>query len=148
MRRVESSIHLVAEPASAGQARRFVAGTLASWGADGAVESVELLVSELVTNSVLHAGTPVDLTLACENGLLHVEVHDDSPAIPRPRRFHAEAATGRGLRLVESIATRWGVEKVPDDGKVVWFDLDTSVFAAGPDPVSFAEPDLDAWGDL
>ncbi len=82
-----------------------------------------LLVSELVTNAVLHTRTDPDVTLRLNDGRLWIGVRDGSPVTPAPKRYGPEAATGRGLQLVEQVAARWGVEKA-SSGKVVWFELD------------------------
>jgi len=82
-----------------------------------------LLASELTTNAVLHARTELRLAYRALPGGLRVEVGDSSPAMPIAKRYGLEAATGRGLTLLGSLAQRWGIDIVPD-GKVVWFELD------------------------
>src|SRR5206468_2951238 len=84
--------------------------------------AAELLVSELVTNAVLHART--DLTVAVERRgeNVRVSVSDGSARQPRLRHHSVEAGTGRGLLLVERMARRWGVEPA-GTGKVVWFEV-------------------------
>jgi hypothetical protein len=86
-------------------------------------ESAVLLVSELVTNAVLHTRTGPEITLRLNEDRLWVGVHDGSPVTPAPKRYGPNAATGRGLQLVEQVAARWGVER-DVSGKVVWFELD------------------------
>lgn len=110
-------------PASAARARRFVDDTLRGWGCDGFVDAARLLVSELVTNGVLHARTDMELVLTVVRGDLRAEVHDSSPAPPVVRHYEDEAMTGRGLGLLDQLADRWGVDAV-EGGKVVWFELD------------------------
>ena len=104
---------------SPSDARAFVAERLSAWGLedDGAVS---LAVSELVTNGLLHARTPMTLTVAAEEGeVVRLEVTDGSVQQPRGRRFTVESGTGRGLRLLDSLSEEWGV--VPrDGGKTVW----------------------------
>lgn len=90
---------------------------------DQATSDATLLVSELVTNAVLHAETAeVELRLAFDGGLLHVEVADDDRRTPDPDRT-GRLEGGRGLQLVASVAQRWGAAVRPGAGKVVWFDL-------------------------
>ncbi len=97
----------------------FVAATLDEWGRDGG-DAVLLLVSELTTNALLHARTTMTVTVTDEGaGSVLLAVADESAAVPRGRRFSAESATGRGLRLVESMSSAWGVE-VDGAGKTVW----------------------------
>ena len=69
-----------------------------------------LLVTELVTNAVLHARTAIVLIVDVGPGRVFLRVRDGSDAIPAPRRYGVEAATGRGLALVEQLATAWGVD--------------------------------------
>ena len=115
---------LPADPSSAGAARRFVRHTLEEWGLDRLEEACTLLVSELVTNVVLHARTRCEVRLRREGSGVRVDVVDDNPQLPSAKRHDADAATGRGLQLVERLAHRWGSSPAPDgDGKVVWFSL-------------------------
>lgn len=99
-------------------ARRFVADSLTDNGRDP--DTAVLLVSELVTNAVVHAETPIRLTLRYEGPLVKIEVHDDSDRMPIAREVEADATSGRGLKLVEAFADEWGVRPIPGDGKVVW----------------------------
>jgi anti-sigma regulatory factor (Ser/Thr protein kinase) len=82
-----------------------------------------LLTSEAVTNALLHASDRARLRVrAAPEGLL-VEIEDDSEALPRgPRASDPDALGGRGLRLVDELATRWGYYP-SRPGKVVWFHL-------------------------
>ena len=103
-------------------ARRHAREQLRHSGAD--VDTVVLLVSEVVTNAVLHARSDVFLTVSDEGETARVEVRDSSPVRPRVHRFAVESATGRGLRLLDLLAKRWGVESDPrTGGKIVWFDV-------------------------
>lgn len=116
-------ISLPAHPRSTRDARRFVRDTLHQWRLDDLSPEAELLASELVTNVVLHAGTPFEVSLTRDDSLpLRVEVRDGSRRAPRRHRYSEEAATGRGLMLVESLALRHGVE-IDGEGKLVWFEL-------------------------
>ena len=83
---------------------------------------VELLVSELVTNAVLHAGTDVELVVRRLRKGVRVEVLDRSTRPPVPRAYDDEAMTGRGLALVRELSRVWGVDE-RKDGKVVWFEV-------------------------
>ena len=118
----EATLALRPVPASAATARQFVDTTLGGWGCDGFVDASRLLVSELVTNAVLHARTEFTLVLRLIRGGVRVEVHDGSQAVPVVRHYEDEAMTGRGLALVDQLAARWGVEE-SGAGKVVWFEL-------------------------
>ena len=103
-------------------ARRFVRDGLILLGASGACDDAEALVSELATNAVLHARTTYTITISRNDRTLRVQVHDASPAVPRQRSYGRVATTGRGLRLLSSIASAWGVDR-ETDGKTVWFEL-------------------------
>lgn len=117
---------------SARAARTFVRGALNGPGSDafGDVRDdvryvVELLVGELVTNAVLHARTGLHLRLHIADGRVRVEVGDGSARLPRVNdAYDTEAQTGRGLALVERLASCWGVDRTADgSGKVVWFEV-------------------------
>jgi anti-sigma regulatory factor (Ser/Thr protein kinase) len=122
-------IVLHAEPASVGTARRFCAGTLGRWGASrNLVDSACLLVSELVTNAILHAGTTCELTVTgpadASRGVIRIEVTDGDAATPVTKRYdvEVEAGSGRGLQLVEALSQRFGTRQV-DAGKAVWCEM-------------------------
>jgi GAF domain-containing protein/anti-sigma regulatory factor (Ser/Thr protein kinase) len=102
------------------------------------VECAALLTSELVTNAVLHAGTPLSVTLHLLADRIRVDVADGSGTIPAVKEYSADAATGRGLTLFNTLASDWGVQVVPG-GKIVWFELpvDYSVSPSGVSDGSF-----------
>lgn len=109
---------------SAGAARRFVGEMLRRWRFESVIESVQLLTSELVTNAVLHAGTEVQVVLEARDQTVHVEVIDQIKRSPVARDTPFDILqTGRGLTLLASMTSAWGVEPT-DCGKSVWFDLD------------------------
>lgn len=109
--------------AAASEARAVVTGVLESQLDERRLEDVRLLVSELVTNGVLHghadAGETLRLTIACD-GKLRVDVIDPGdgfvPGAPR-----SEAVGGWGLMLVDELADRWGVTR--NGSTHVWFEL-------------------------
>jgi two-component sensor histidine kinase len=86
-----------------------------------AKQTVALVVSELVTNCVQHAGTEFRLTVRREAGQVHVEVTDGSAQQPTPQHPLPSQPHGRGLQIVDLLARRWGVipAKV-GSGKTVW----------------------------
>ena len=97
--------------------------TLDAWGVDGETqEDCELLVSELVTNAVIHAHSGAVVSMEGDHDLVRVSVRDDSRAAPALRDCGPEEIAGRGLQLVNCIAQRWGVNTV-SGGKSVWFEL-------------------------
>lgn len=145
------------------QVRRWVRSRLSGADPMGVLDDVELVVTELVSNTVLHAPGPVEITLGrSECGNLRVEVTDTWPTVPERRSVASGGTTGRGLNLVEALSDSWGVGPRADGrtGKTVWcefgqgrdaaqqtaldepreLDLD-AVLAAFVDPAD-AEPDL------
>jgi anti-sigma regulatory factor (Ser/Thr protein kinase) len=86
------------------------------------VEDAVLLVSELVTNSVLHGGQPVVVAVDCDGDALQVRVRDGSSVLPARRAVDPGDEGGRGLALVDTLSSDWGVDPQPD-GKHVWFVL-------------------------
>ena len=109
------------EDAAPGRARRLARRALSRWGMEDLSDSVELLVSEVVTNAVRYASRPVTLRLL-RTDVLRCEVGDDVPQLPRLRQARATDEGGRGLYLVNKLARRWGATRL-STGKVVWFEL-------------------------
>ncbi|MFE9424543.1 ATP-binding protein [Kitasatospora sp. NPDC006697] len=128
MQVVQVQLAVAADAAEVGRARQWVRGRLLALGADptaGYAETLVLLVSELVTNAVVHTGRPAVLRLHWPEhaGPVRVEVADASGTAPLPRHACGEATNGRGLELVELLAVRWGW--VPEGaGKLVWCEVD------------------------
>lgn len=121
------SVRIVLPPESASvpQARRFVADQLGDLSPD-TVDVARLLVSEIVTNAVLHAGTELVLTLERGESTVQVQIEDGNPLLPVVRSHGPDAGTGRGLHVLDRMASRWGTSEV-DGGKIVWFEIPTTV---------------------
>jgi anti-sigma regulatory factor (Ser/Thr protein kinase) len=117
---------LPCEGRSAGLARSYVRETLGAWGQSQLADTAALLVSELVTNAVLHARTPLHLSLRLHPNRVRVEVGDGNPAQPAMQKPDPLSPGGRGLVLVDRLAPTWGVEERAA-GKVVWFELPITV---------------------
>ena len=121
---------LPCDASSVAAARRLVRGQLASDSAGAArrsdreemIDAATLLLSELVTNAIVHARTNVEVHLVIDDLMLRAEVSDGNPALPEPRRPNGLNGTGRGLQLIDRLASRWGVQ-TSDAGKTVWFEL-------------------------
>lgn len=128
MRTVRSAeITLDPHPASVGRARRWLSHQLEAWGLENLDYDASVVLSELVTNAVLHAKTQIELTLSHDK-TLRLEVRDSSLAPPAARGAGSSSSTGRGLHLVAALTTSWGYD-TSGDGKVVWAefgDVDTS----------------------
>jgi two-component sensor histidine kinase len=160
---VQVQLAVQADPAEVGRARRWVRSRLQGQGVEPdeqLAETLVLVVSELVTNAVVHTGCPAVLRLSmpvCCSGaggagaanraapegdgvLVRVEVADASQAAPAPRHAAGDATNGRGLELVEMLCDRWGW--YPDgSGKRVWCEIGSAPEAGqalGPAPVASA----------
>lgn len=138
------SVHIVLAPESASVplARRFVADQLAHLPPE-TVDLARLLVSEVVTNAVLHARSDATLTLEWNETTVQVRVVDTNPVLPVVRSHGADAGTGRGLHVIDRLASNWGAEPLPD-GKVVWFEIPATGNSDRPDrPQAGGESRLD-----
>lgn len=133
-RRARDRIVLPPEPASAARGRRLVRHFLAENDLDALVDTATLLVSEVVTNAVVHAATAVELSFQLTPRGAWVGVHDRSSVLPGVRYYDDSSMTGRGLGLVELLADAWGVD-ARTDGKLVWFTV------AGPGAAPVPAPD-------
>ncbi|MCW2569463.1 MAG: hypothetical protein JWN54_3560 [Mycobacterium sp.] len=144
---VERGLQLGDEPDAVPRARRFTAVALATVACPGLRADAELVVSELVTNAILHGTGPVALRVAPRPDGVRVEVQDGNRATPVRALSNPDAMTGRGIALVESLARRWGVEPV-ERGKVVWAELFAEDCAEVPPAVDLdVEALLQAWDD-
>ena len=118
----ERHIDLAAHARSPAQARTFVRETLKDWGYMEVEPEVSLAVTELVTNALVHADSPSSLSLSDLEGSVRIVVHDNEPQLPHV--VHAEDGDthGRGLAMIDALATCWGVE-MDERGKIVWLDI-------------------------
>jgi serine phosphatase RsbU (regulator of sigma subunit)/anti-sigma regulatory factor (Ser/Thr protein kinase) len=124
----ELTLDLPPTPESAGAAREALA-PLGERLSDGQLETVRLLVTELITNSVKHGepgDSPVQVIVTLTEGAVRVEVSDAGPGFEPPPRPDEplESPSGWGLYLVDRLAHRWGVDT--SEGSAVWFELDRS----------------------
>lgn len=103
-------------------ARRFAVRTLESWGVEEVVDEASVVVTELASNSVLHARSSYELRLTLGAHAVRVEVTDHGPGTPEPRAFTEGGESGRGLLMVAALSVSWGVER-STAGKTVWAEL-------------------------
>ena len=114
---------LPADVSSVRSARTLVLEALGDDG-DDLLFALELLVSEVVSNALVHASSAPRIEAQLGPDTVRVAVYDDDPTLPARRLPDVERPGGRGLHLLDRLATRWGAESVDDGGKVVWFELD------------------------
>jgi hypothetical protein len=129
---LRSYLELRALPESVGSARRHARATLRDWRLDGLTDTVELLVSEVITNAVHASADRADRPsppraswlrcwLTSDRDRVLIQVWDGDRGTPARRRADPDAEAGRGLLLVESLSTRWGwYAPAGLRGKVVW----------------------------
>ncbi len=109
------------EPATVAGARQFVSSVLQEWGLPAG--DVPLLVSELATNAVLHARSEFSVTVWAMRRHVRVEVTDGNSRVPVVSAVPLDAHSGRGLLLLQSLASAWGVDRTNDTGKTIWFEV-------------------------
>ncbi len=110
------------DAASVPGARRFVRGVLVDAGQERWLDEAQLAVSELSTNAMLHAHTPFEVTVQVDAEGVYIQVWDDEPVLPARRHSDETSTTGRGLELVQAVASCFGFQVVGPT-KVVWFCL-------------------------
>jgi anti-sigma regulatory factor (Ser/Thr protein kinase) len=123
------TVHLPNEVGSVGRARHWVDGVLRGWELGALSPDAMLLVSELVTNVIVHARTPVEVSIELDDEVVTVSVCDGSDELPVLGAVDEEPG-GLGLNLVDRLAGRWGSERSgagSRSGKVVWFELPVGV---------------------
>lgn len=121
------------------RARRLVRSSLRDWP-DQVRADTELVVSELVTNALLHGEAPVTIRVSV-GATVRVEVTDAGRSAPILLQRNTDAMTGRGLAMVAALASGWGVEPVPGGGKTVWAELPRRPGQDVPAAVTGSAPD-------
>ena len=119
------SVNLGDDLRSAGIARACVKDALA--GHPDSVRDVAILLAdELVTNALVHGEGDIGLRVDVSQGAVRVDVFDEAQGAPVIRKVTPGHTHGRGMRIVDSLASSWGVDELPS-GKNVWFRLDFAV---------------------
>lgn len=118
----EVQVELPGDLTAAGAARAATRRVLPGWRLSAMLEPVLLVVSELVGNAVRHGRPPVDLRLRRIGTGIRIDVHDESPepGTAASGLVAADAEGGRGLLLVDALASETGVDQIEGDGKRVW----------------------------
>lgn len=134
------------EASAASRGRRWVVQRVRELGLADLEDTVALLTSEVVTNAVLHAGTPAEVSVRTDGAGVRVEVVDGSTTPPLRRLGYSRTSTtGRGCLLLDRLATRWGWAPL-SDGKVTWFVVELE--PDRPDQVEpTAEELMAAWDE-
>ena len=118
-----AQVTLPADLQAARKARSFLDRTWCGNHHSALLDEARLLVSELVTNAVVHGAPPIALRVECDGSTeLVVAVSDGNPVPPLRRELTDDAASGRGIALVDLLSDRWGVD-VTGAGKTTWFRL-------------------------
>ncbi|GAA3017737.1 SpoIIE family protein phosphatase [Streptomyces drozdowiczii] len=119
-----ASLDLLGGIEAAPRARAFATGVLASWRFPVELCDLGVLAAgELVANSLQHGTPPMRLGLRRTDRRLIIEVTDGDDHLPRRRRAEPADEAGRGITIVESIATSWGSRRTPGGGKAVWCEF-------------------------
>jgi len=137
-----AELRLGAELDAVPRARRFAVAALESQP-EPVVGDAAVIVTELLTNAVLHGEPPVTLRVRHLDDRIRIEVEDTGRNMPVTVRHSTEAMTGRGLPLVAALSASWGVDK-QRVGKAVWAELTPESAAAMPSDAAFDDADLDA----
>jgi DNA-binding NarL/FixJ family response regulator len=119
----EVALHLEPASRSAREARAFTREALDQWQLTSITDDALLVVTELVTNAVTHAGSDCELRLSFDAHALRIEVADRGSGTPDPLPPSYTRNHGRGLHLIDAVTSAWGVEPTPPDGKKVWAEI-------------------------
>lgn len=119
----ETSRVLPPEPSSVRAARAFVTETLAGTSGEDCSDTAGLLVSELATNALVHARSPLRVHVRVDGVQVRVEVEDQVEGLPTLLTEQDALSTGRGLQLVAGLSDGWGADPLEEGGKRVWFEL-------------------------
>jgi anti-sigma regulatory factor (Ser/Thr protein kinase) len=103
-------------------ARQFVTETIQRWGYTELIDDASVVVTELVTNAILHARSPFSVVVGSRDGRLRIAVRDANQTPPARRTPVDLQAGGRGLGVIDALADRSGCELTPD-GKMIWAEF-------------------------
>jgi serine phosphatase RsbU (regulator of sigma subunit)/anti-sigma regulatory factor (Ser/Thr protein kinase) len=142
-----SIVRLIQDASAIREGRRFARAEVTALGADQLADDVELAAAELLANAVQHGLPPISITVTGTPERVRLEVSDGNSRPPVRPAPNVTNMTGRGIAMLDALATRWGVQPEPDGGKTIWADFVSSA-AAEPAGVD-ADVDvlLQAWQD-
>lgn len=142
----KAEVTLPAAVSSVPTARHFTESILTAWSLSELAWPAMLIVSELAANAALHArGDAFTIRISSGAEGVRLEVSDSSARLPQQRSYADDATTGRGLRLVSSLAQDWGVDPGPS-GKTIWVLLRAADVVDGSDDLDVASL-LEAFAD-
>ena len=107
-------------------ARHFVRDQIREWGLDAILDDALLVTSELAANAITHADSDCEIRLTLSAASLRIDVGDGGTGTPEPQPPSSTEEHGRGLVLVDAVASAWGLDVLPGSGKVVWAELGLS----------------------
>lgn len=119
----EAEVDLPRSAESVAAARRFVETTMREWRLEPLLDDALMVTSELVTNAITHADSSCRIRLSVSATTLRIDVLDGGSGTPEPRPASETEEHGRGLHMVDAVASAWGLEEVPGRGKLVWAEL-------------------------
>ena len=124
----ERNAHSISVPRDVAQLRAvrdWLRDEVAPWvaGRPDAGEEVAVMANELLTNAIRHTTSIPILTVLVADDRIRVSVHDDDPNPPVVMPVDVQRPSGNGMRIVEAWAERWGTDRVPGNGKHVWFTV-------------------------
>jgi sigma-B regulation protein RsbU (phosphoserine phosphatase) len=122
---LEARLELPGNPSSVPLARTLVTQLLSQGQTEEFVGSAALLTTELVANAVRHVPGPCALELTRRGSLLRMAVVDNGPGTPSLENLSTLAHGGRGMHIVSSLSTAWGVDRFADGGKAVWAEMES-----------------------
>ena len=120
------SLRLAPHPTAPRASRDFVTRTLLDWRLGRHIPAACLVVSELVTNAMIHASTAIDVTVSEHRQAVRLAIRDGAPGLPVEQPVGSDEH-GRGMPIVAGMSDAWGVHPHADGGKVVWAVIDSSV---------------------
>ena len=128
----EAEVDLPRSAESVAAARRFVETKVEQWRLEPLLDDALMVTSELVTNAITHADSSCRIRLSVSATTLRIDVLDGGSGTPEPRAANETEEHGRGLRIVDAVASAWGLEEVPGRGKLVWAELARPVLPGRP----------------